>query len=103
MHGTNHTVFPGTPSLSVYWRKRTEPATVMRNRVRIICTCQPRHAARGQVLIIFAMASFVLIGFVALAVDTGFLMAERRHTQNAVDAGALAGAKSVQRSETAEA
>ena len=54
-------------------------------------------------MIIFALAIFALIGFVALSIDAGFLMAERRQAQNAVDAGALAGAKSVQRSEATEA
>lgn len=46
-------------------------------------------------MIIFAAASLVLIGFVALAVDTGYLMAERRQTQNAADAAALAAAQSL--------
>ena len=41
-------------------------------------------------MIIFALAIFVLIGFVAISIDAGFLMAERRQTQNAADAGALA-------------
>ena len=44
------------------------------------------HLASGQVMIIFAMAALVLVGFVALAVDTGFLMAEKRQTQSAADA-----------------
>ena len=50
------------------------------------------HLASGQVMIIFAMAALVLVGFVALSVDTGFLMAEKRQTQSAADAAALAGA-----------
>ena len=45
---------------------------------------------RGQVLIIFALALVVLLGFAGLAVDVGRLVAERRHVQNAADAGALA-------------
>jgi hypothetical protein len=53
------------------------------------------RAAPGQVMIIFAMAALVLVGFVALAVDTGFLMAEKRQTQSAADAAALAGAKAL--------
>ena len=32
-------------------------------------------------MIIFALATFVLIGFVALSIDTGFLMAERRQVR----------------------
>ncbi len=54
-----------------------------------------RRRASGQVMIIFALASLVLVGFVALSVDTGFLMAERRQTQSAADAAALAGAKAL--------
>jgi len=61
-----------------------------------------RSAMRGQVLIIFALASFVLIGFVALSIDTGFLMAERRQVQNAADVAALAAAKSLFDGNTAQ-
>ncbi len=46
----------------------------------------------GQVLLIVAISMFVLIGFVGLAVDVGFWYGQRRHMQNAADAGALAGA-----------
>ncbi len=59
-----------------------------------------RSAARGQVLIIFALASLALIGFVALSVDAGFLLAERRQAQNAADAGALAAATDVLRNKS---
>jgi hypothetical protein len=55
-----------------------------------------RSAVRGQVMIIFALASLVLVGFIALSIDTGFLMAERRQVQNAADAAALAAAVSIQ-------
>jgi hypothetical protein len=54
-----------------------------------------RRRASGQVMILFAVASLVLVGFVALSIDTGFLMAERRQVQNAADAAALAGAKAL--------
>ena len=47
---------------------------------------------QGQVIIIFALASVLLIGMMALAVDVGFLLAERRQTQAAADAGAMAAA-----------
>lgn len=46
----------------------------------------------GQVLIIFAIFSMVLIGVLALSIDAGYLMAQRRQVQNAADAGALAAA-----------
>ena len=46
----------------------------------------------GQVLIIFAIFSMVLIGILALSIDAGYLMAERRQVQSAADAGALAAA-----------
>ncbi|HYI14484.1 MAG TPA: pilus assembly protein TadG-related protein [Thermomicrobiales bacterium] len=62
---------------------------------RFPCLALARHGASGQVMIIFALASLVLVGVVALSVDTGFLMAERRQTQSAADAAALAGAKAL--------
>lgn len=46
----------------------------------------------GQVVILFALFSLVLVGILALAVDTGYLLSERRETQAAVDAASLAGA-----------
>lgn len=51
-----------------------------------------REGLRGQVIIIFALASLVLVGMLALAVDVGMLLAERRQVQSAADAGALAAA-----------
>jgi Tfp pilus assembly protein PilX len=45
---------------------------------------------RGQVLVIIALAVTVLLAFAGLAIDVGRAMAERRHVQNAADAGALA-------------
>ena len=52
-----------------------------------------RPGRDGQVLIMFAAGLLLLVGMVAAAVDTGFLMAERRQVQNAADAGALAAAR----------
>ncbi len=51
-----------------------------------------RDGLRGQVVIIFALASVVLVGMLALAVDVGMLLTERRQVQSAADAGALAAA-----------
>lgn len=53
-----------------------------------------RQAHNGQVMILFAVATLVLIGAIALAVDVGYLLAERRQVQAAADAAAMAGAKS---------
>jgi Flp pilus assembly protein TadG len=50
-----------------------------------------RKNARGQVLLLTAMAIVVLIGFVALATDTGILWSQRRQMQTATDAAAIAG------------
>jgi hypothetical protein len=47
------------------------------------------------VLIIVAAALFALVAIVALAVDLGNVMRERRYMQNAADAGALAGAQEI--------
>lgn len=49
----------------------------------------------GQVLIIVAVASAILIAFAALAVDAGLAMAERRGAQNAADAASMAVARAM--------
>lgn len=51
-----------------------------------------RRAEHGQVLLIVAIGLVVVLVFVALAVDVGHWYGQRRHMQNAADAGALAGA-----------
>ena len=53
---------------------------------------QVREQFKGQILVIFALSSFIIVGFMALALDVGFLMSERRETQSAADAAALAAA-----------
>ncbi|MCH7998715.1 MAG: hypothetical protein IIA91_04435 [Chloroflexi bacterium] len=45
----------------------------------------------GQVLIMFLLAFGVLMGFVAMSIDVGMILQERRSLQNAADAAALAG------------
>ena len=45
----------------------------------------------GQALIMVSVMMMVLIGFVALATDTGMIWMNRRSLQNAADAAALAG------------
>jgi hypothetical protein len=62
----------------------------------------PPRSADGQVMIIFGLALFVLTGFIALSVDSGFLMAERRQTQSAADSGALAAAVAIRDGLSAE-
>lgn len=46
---------------------------------------------RGQTLLIFVLATTVLLGFTAMAIDIGMFFEERRHLQNSADAMALAG------------
>ncbi|HUG14821.1 MAG TPA: pilus assembly protein TadG-related protein [Thermomicrobiales bacterium] len=55
----------------------------------------PRRRTAGQSLVLFALFGFVLVGFMALAIDGGFILAERRQVQSAADAAALAAARSV--------
>jgi hypothetical protein len=50
-------------------------------------------------MVIFALFAVVLFGFVALSVDAGFLMAERRQAQSAADGAAMAADKAYQRNE----
>jgi Flp pilus assembly protein TadG len=49
-----------------------------------------RGAARGQVLVMFAVLLVVLLGFAGVAIDFGRQNAEQRHIQTAADAAALA-------------
>lgn len=49
----------------------------------------------GQVLITVALMLTVLLAFLALAIDVAYLYAQRRQMQNAADAGALAGARTI--------
>jgi Flp pilus assembly protein TadG len=48
---------------------------------------------QGVTVVIVAVLIVVLLGFVALAVDIGYLMVARNELQNAADAAALAGAR----------
>nr|MBA2754197.1 hypothetical protein [Chloroflexia bacterium] len=53
------------------------------------------RAEKGQIIILFAMFSTVLIGMLGLATDLGFAFAQKRTVQNAADAAAMAGARQV--------
>lgn len=53
---------------------------------------KPRNQ-NGGVIVLVAVSMVVLLGFAALAVDVGHLVAARNELQNAADAGALAGAR----------
>ena len=55
----------------------------------------------GQTMILMALLLGVLIGFVAMVVDVGFMLYERRALQNAADAAALAGAQELSGSPSA--
>jgi Flp pilus assembly protein TadG len=46
---------------------------------------------RGQIIILFAVVLVVLLGVVALAVDTSLIYTDKRSAQNAADSAALAG------------
>src|SRR5262249_5628091 len=51
-----------------------------------------RHGRRGGILILAAGLMFVLLAFVGLAFDVGFLQWGRRRAQTAADAAAISGA-----------
>lgn len=55
---------------------------------------------RGQVMVIFALALFALMGAAGLAIDIGRFYTEKRWLQNAADAAALAAANAYSRGET---
>src|SRR5258706_15257136 len=63
---------------------------------QLISAARPhRRGERGQAVPIIALASVVLIGACALAVDLGVQTHYRRNLQNITDAASLAGAKSL--------
>ncbi len=51
-----------------------------------------QRRARGQIVVLFALAAFVLIAIVGLILDGGGTYGQRRAEQNAADLAALAGA-----------
>lgn len=65
---------------------------VANTRGRLLAAAS-RHAGTGQVMVLFALMLTVLVGFLGLAIDAGFLLAERRAVQNAADASALYGGR----------
>ena len=52
----------------------------------------PSNERRGTILVLTAVLMVVLLGFVAMTVDVGFIELTRTQLQSAADAGALAGA-----------
>lgn len=48
----------------------------------------------GQILVIFAVALIVMLGFAALAIDGGMIFVDRRYSQSVADTSSLAGAGS---------
>ncbi|HEX3723997.1 MAG TPA: pilus assembly protein TadG-related protein [Nitrolancea sp.] len=56
----------------------------------------------GQIIILFAAAFVVLTAFVAVAVDVGYAINQRRGVQNAADASALAVAQTVMAGSTSQ-
>jgi Flp pilus assembly protein TadG len=49
------------------------------------------NSEKGQAIVYLVIGLVVFLGFVALAIDGGMVLADRRHTQNAADAASLAG------------
>jgi len=58
-------------------------------------TQRTRKIESGQMLVFVVLMIFVLIGMIALILDGGAIMSNRRTAQAAADAGALAGAQRV--------
>jgi hypothetical protein len=56
-------------------------------------TLPSRRAHQGQVLVLFALSSLVLLAAMGLVLDGGYNFAMRREMQNAADAAALAGSQ----------
>jgi hypothetical protein len=62
--------------------------------------CGPRRKERGFILILFAASAFVLVAFVGMAIDVGFIYHQKRKMQLAADAGAIAAAQEIRQGRT---
>jgi Flp pilus assembly protein TadG len=62
---------------------------------------EPAHVSHGQVLVMFALFLTGLISMLGMATDLGYAFSQRRASQNAADAGALAGARMVLKQQVA--
>lgn len=69
-----------------------EGSTVIANRY--IRRDRARRGERGQMLVLFVVAIFVVVGVVGLVLDGGSAFAQRRNEQNVADLSAMAGAYS---------
>lgn len=56
---------------------------------------EPKRDHTGQILVFFTLALLVLLAILALVMDGGNVFLNRRSAQNAADAGALAGARTL--------
>ena len=65
-----------------FWSTIRRLGSARRERVR----------QRGQVLVLFVLTSFVIIGMVAVVIDVAWFWTNEQRMQRAADAGALAGA-----------
>ena len=57
-----------------------------------------KRSDKGQVLVLVALAIFVLLGLAALGIDVGYMYTVRHELQRSADAGALAGASAMRQS-----
>ncbi len=64
----------------------------MTNRLAAAIARGRYRSEAGQAIALFAIGAVVIVGLVALSIDVGRLLLERRSEQNAADAAALAGA-----------
>ena len=69
---------------------KREAAAMLRNRAG--AAGHQRRAERGQILVMFVLAIFVVIGVVGLVLDGGAAYAQKRNEQNVADLAAIAGA-----------
>jgi Flp pilus assembly protein TadG len=59
-----------------------------------------RSGESGQGLVVVVISMLVILGMMALVLDSGWLVVQRRHVQNAADAAALAGAQQLGKGST---
>src|SRR6266446_5254822 len=73
-------------------------APMMNNPKKMCVTLQPKQSPpskapeKGYILLTSALSIFVLLGFLGLAVDVGYLQFQKRRIQSATDAAAAGAA-----------
>ena len=76
----------------MHWKQRCSCWVIKLSQANHCCSDFPTQRRRGATLVTMSVALVVLVGIMALALEGGSIMAERRRAQAVADAAALAAA-----------